>query len=83
MRLQSGFEIERLQAKASPIKVQLGMRIANIRQDRGYSQRMFSSMIGLDRVTLNRIERGEGNPTLETLIRIADGLDVDATTFFE
>ena len=31
MRLQSGFEIERLQAKANPIKVRLGMRIANIR----------------------------------------------------
>jgi len=83
MRLQSGFETERHQAKASPIKAKLGNRIADMRQDRGYSQRLFSSMIGLDRVTLNNIERGEGNPTLETLIRIADGLDVEVTVFFE
>ena len=83
MRLQSGFETERHQAKVSPIKVKLGNRIADMRQDRGYSQRLFSSMIGLDRVTLNNIERGEGNPTLETLIRIADGLDVEVTVFFE
>lgn len=83
MRMQSEFEIEGLQAKMSPIKAQLGVRIANIRQDCGYSQRVFSSMIGLDRVTLNRIERGEGNPTLETLIRIAEGLDVEVTALFE
>lgn len=80
---QSGFEKEGLQAKANPIKAQLGIRIANMRQGCGYSQRFFSSMIGLDRVTLNRIERGEGNPTLETLIRISDGLDIDVAVFFK
>ncbi len=33
-------------------------------------------VLDLDRVTLNRIEQGIGNPTLDTLARIADGLDI-------
>lgn len=34
-------------------------------------------MIGLDRVTLNKIESGFGNPTIKTLGRIAVGLGVE------
>lgn len=34
-------------------------------------------MIGLDRVTLNKIESGCGNPTIKTLERIAEGLDIE------
>ena len=63
-------------------KLLIGNRIASIRQSQGYSQRIFSLMINLDRVTLNRIESGVGNPTVETLQRIADGLEVDVATFF-
>ena len=63
-------------------KMLIGQRIARIRQSQGFSQRNFSSMIELDRVTLNRIESGVGNPTVETLQRIADGLEVDVATFF-
>ena len=63
-------------------KMLIGQRIARIRQSQGFSQRNFSSMIELDRVTLNRIESGVGNPTVETLQRIADGLEVDVAKFF-
>ena len=44
----------------SAFKRKLGVRVAQLR----------------DRVTLNRIESGKGNPTIDTLGRIADGLDV-------
>ena len=63
-------------------KSNLGLRIAKIRQERGYSQRTFSSMIELDRVTLNRIESGMGNPTIGTLQRIAEGLEVGVADLF-
>lgn len=53
---------------------QLGTRIASLRAESGLSQRQFALMLELDRVTLNRIESGGGNPTLETLERIASGL---------
>lgn len=58
----------------------IGLNIASIRQSQGLSQRRLSSMIGLDRVTLNKIESGCGNPTIKTLERIAEGLD---TSLFE
>lgn len=57
-------------------KRELGMRIAQLRSERGMSQRKFALVLELDRVTLNRIEAGKGNPTIDTLARIAQGLDV-------
>lgn len=55
---------------------QLGLRIASLRSEKGMSQRQFALVIELDRVTLNRLESGRGNPTLATLERIASGLDL-------
>lgn len=52
----------------------IGLRIAELRTERGLSQRKFALILELDRVTLNRIESGKGNPTLGTLERIAEGL---------
>ena len=57
-------------------KRDLGTRIAQLRSERGMSQRKFALVLELDRVTLNRIEAGKGNPTIDTLARIAQGLDV-------
>ena len=57
-------------------KRDLGIRIAQLRSERGMSQRRFALVLELDRVTLNRIEAGKGNPTIDTLARIAQGLDV-------
>ncbi len=57
-------------------KRELGIRIAQLRFERGMSQRKFALVLELDRVTLNRIEAGKANPTLDTLARIARGLDV-------
>ena len=54
----------------------LGVRIAQLRAEKGLSQRQFALVLELDRVTLNRIESGQGNPTLGTLERIAGGLDL-------
>ena len=55
---------------------QLGLTIASLRAEKGMSQRQFALVLELDRVTLNRIESGQGNPTLGTLERIASGLDL-------
>ena len=59
---------------------QLGLRIAQLRAEKGLSQRRFALVLELDRVTLNRLESGQGNPTLSTLERIAEGLDITLET---
>jgi transcriptional regulator with XRE-family HTH domain len=37
----------------------------------------FALYIGMNVAHLGRIERGQGNPNLETLVRLADALGVD------
>ena len=64
-------------------KRDLGIRIAQLRSERGMSQRKFALVLELDRVTLNRIEAGKGNPTIDTLARIAQGLDVSLEELLE
>lgn len=56
---------------------QFGDRVRELRQARGWtSQEAFANHIGLDRTYLSAIERGRRNPTLDIIVKIADGLDV-------
>ena len=64
------------------IRKRIGLRIAAERVAKGLSQRQFALILEMDRATLNRIEAGKANPTLSTLIRIADGLDASIYDFF-
>ncbi len=73
-------DIERSNAE---LRKQLGVRIASLRAEAGMSQRQFALMLELDRVTLNRIESGAGNPTLGTLERIASGLGLSLADLLE
>jgi transcriptional regulator with XRE-family HTH domain len=52
-------------------------RIRQLRKDRGLSQAKLAVMADMDPATLNRLERGTGNPNLKTLERVADALDVE------
>ena len=58
----------------------LGATIRAARSERGYSQEGFAVHAGLDRSYFGAIERGEFNITLATLLKIADGLGVRAST---
>ncbi|MRX81100.1 helix-turn-helix domain-containing protein [Eggerthella guodeyinii] len=63
-------------------KRNLGLRIARMREQKGLSQRQYALQLELDRATLNQIEAGVGNPTFETLVRIADGLGAQVDDLF-
>lgn len=58
---------------------QVGRRIAELRADRGVSQRRLAEAIGLDQSALSRIESGERGLAVEELVGIASFLAVDTS----
>lgn len=50
--------------------------IRRCREDRGYSLSALARRSGLAKQTIASIEAGDGNPTVETLDRLAEALDV-------
>ncbi|OKK06403.1 hypothetical protein AMK26_10275 [Streptomyces sp. CB03234] len=54
----------------------LGDRIRDVRLHRNLTQEVFAEMAGIDRRTLQRIERGTSDPPYSTVVLIADALDV-------
>ena len=54
----------------------VGKVIADFRKQKGISQEVISGLADIGRTHLSAIERGERKPTLETLYRIANALDI-------
>jgi transcriptional regulator with XRE-family HTH domain len=54
----------------------VGQRIRSERQRIGVSQMDFAHLAGMNVANVGRIERGEGNPTLETLVNLARVLNL-------
>lgn len=59
-----------------------GKKLRALRKQRGYSQEGFSLLVDLDRTYVGGIERGERNPGLKVIIRIADTLNVPVSDLF-
>ncbi|HEX5566678.1 MAG TPA: helix-turn-helix transcriptional regulator [Streptomyces sp.] len=55
----------------------IGARIRSARRSRRLSQEKLAEMAGLDRQAIGKIELGYTSPLLDSLLRIADALDVD------
>jgi transcriptional regulator with XRE-family HTH domain len=62
----------------SPQHRKLGEAIRASRKERGYTQEGFAAHAGLDRSYYGAIERGVFNLTVETVLRVAAGLDAPA-----
>ena len=56
--------------------IQLGKRIRELRKKKGFSQEGFADQAELHRTYLGGLERGERNPTLTVLVRVAKALCV-------
>lgn len=59
--------------------VQFGIAVRELRKQRNFSQEEFADAVGIHRTYIGGIERGERNPTLTTINRIAAALDVTAS----
>jgi len=54
----------------------IGQTIKKLRENKGLTQEVLSGLAGLDRTHYSKIERGLRSPTLETLFKIAEALDI-------
>ncbi|MBD5422212.1 MAG: helix-turn-helix transcriptional regulator [Bacteroides sp.] len=59
-----------------PINIAFGKRLSDLRKATGLSQEAFAFKCGMDRTYIGIIERGEKSPTLNTLNKIANGLNI-------
>ena len=54
----------------------LGKRIAELRRERGYSQGALAAKIRSTPQWISQLERGTRSPTVHTLCKLANALDV-------
>ena len=65
------------------IAVHIGKNIAEARSAAGKKQQEVADQVGIDAVSLSRIERGHVTPSIATLDRIADTLEVPLGRLFD
>jgi len=65
------------------IVIILGKRIRHLRMQTGLSQEKLADKAGMDRTYYAGIERGERNPSVKQLAKIAVALDVRIGALFE
>ena len=65
------------------INTQLGMRIRYLRKQKGLSQEDLALDSGVNKNYLSDLERGERNPTIVVLEKIAASLGVTLSTLFK
>ena len=60
----------------------LGRKIADLRKAKGFTQEELAEKIEISSKYLSSIERGKENPTLNTLIKLSESLDVNLNDIF-
>ncbi|HFF3071841.1 TPA: helix-turn-helix domain-containing protein [Legionella pneumophila] len=71
-----------LMKEKHPNLIKIGKIIRDTRKAKGYSQEDFASQAQLGRTYMGRIERGEQNMSIQTLIQIALVLEVEVPALF-
>jgi len=68
---------------SSDINKRFGKSVAKIRMKKGFSQAELAYRCGVHRTYIGAIERGEKSPTLNTVDKILDGLEIDVISLWE
>lgn len=63
-------------------KQMIGARIKDIRYRKDFTQEELAEKININPKYLSSIERGKENPTLNTLIKLSESLDVNLNDIF-
>ncbi len=68
--------------KIDEIDKKVGLNIRLERVKRGISQEILADMAGIARSTMGIIERGEQSPSLQTVAKVANALQIDIYKLF-
>lgn len=66
----------------SSTHTKFGKRIQQLRKERKMTQEDLADLIGVDRSYMGFVERGERNPTLDKIIKIAKSFKVNLSELF-
>jgi transcriptional regulator with XRE-family HTH domain len=69
-------------AKAFTAKT-FGHNLRRLRKARGFTQEGFALMSGIDRAYVGGVERGDRNPALAMILRLAEALELPPKALFE
>lgn len=61
----------------------IGKKIKEIRKNKNISQEKLAEMVAMNTRSILRLENAQSSPTLETLEKVAEALNVDIKVFFE
>ena len=61
----------------------VGKNLKMYRKERGYTQEALANELSMGVCNLRQIEHGKGNPTLQTLIKLANHLHIDVINLFQ
>jgi transcriptional regulator with XRE-family HTH domain len=73
----------KLSTRTKSVAATLGAEIRATREKAGLSQEEVAKKIGMTRPNYARIEQGKTNVTIDSLLRIADGLGLELIVDFE
>ena len=68
--------------KFNEIDKKVGMNIRLERVKRGISQEVLADMAGIARSTMGILERGEQSPSIQTICKVANALNIDIHKLF-
>lgn len=64
------------------IKSKIGLRIKEIRNEKGVSQETLAHLAELDRTYVNSVENGKRNISIVNIEKIANALEISLADFF-
>lgn len=68
--------------RRATVLARFGKTLRELRTERGLSQDELAARAGLDRNYIGMIERGERNPAIVNVVKIAQALDVPPSELF-
>lgn len=65
------------------IKLAFGLRVKELRLEKGLSQEKLANLAGVDRTYMTQVENGKRNISIENIKKICIALDINLSEFFE